>query len=59
MFRLPQLYIYHVFEMEKCQSFRTIYKKLVEKLLFSAFTNIQFKEPVRNLNNFQVKITVI
>ena len=46
--------------MEKIQSFRTIYKKLVEKLLLCASTNIQFKEPVRNFEqNFQVKITVI
>ena len=52
IFRLPQFYIYYVFEMEKCQGFRTIYKKLVEKLLFCAFTNIQFKEPVRNFEQF-------
>ena len=48
--RLPQFYIYYVFEMEKFQSFRIICKKLVEKLLFCASTNIQVKEPVRNLN---------
>ena len=58
--RLPQFYIYYVFEMETFQSFRIICKKLVEKLLFCASTNIQVKEPVRNFEqNFQLKITVI
>ena len=58
--RLPQFYIYYVFEMETFQCFRIICKKLVEKLLFCAPTNIQVKEPVRNFEqNFQLKITVI
>ena len=57
---LPQFYIYYVFEMETFQSFRIICKKLVEKLLFCASTNIQVEEPVRNFEqNFQLKITVI
>ena len=60
IFRLPQFYIYYVCDMAKFQSFRIICKKLVEKLLFCASTNIQVKEPVRNFEqNFQVKITVI
>ena len=46
--------------MEKFQSFRSMCKKLFEKLLFCACADIQFKEPVRKFDeNFQVKITVI
>ena len=51
---------YYILVMEKFQSFRSMCLKLIKKLCFCAYANIQFKEPIRIfIQNFQVKMTVI